>query len=178
MSDDGLVLAWDGEAMGELEVRGPCRSRPRTWETRARTAGPADGWFKTGDVVTIDADGNVRICDRSKDVIKSGGEWISSVALENARRPHEPPVGARGRGVRRQGCQVGQATDVAAVVFKKDSAASEAELTAHLDEEQSSRSSGCPTPMASSCMDQIPRTSTGKFLKRKLRELYGHLLLK
>jgi fatty-acyl-CoA synthase len=85
--DDGGVLPWDGETMGELEVRGP-------WVAASYLGGEGedrwtkDGWFKTGDVVTIDAHGYVRITDRAKDVIKSGGEWISSVALENALMSH------------------------------------------------------------------------------------------
>ena len=85
--DDGQLIAWDDVAMGELEVRGP-------WVAAATTPGrgtdsfTADGWFKTGDVVRIDAFGCIRICDRSKDLVKSGGEWISSVDLENSLMCH------------------------------------------------------------------------------------------
>ena len=85
--DDGAEIAWDDSAMGELQVRGP-------WVAGAYHRGEGadnfteDGWFKTGDVVTIDAGGCIRICDRSKDLIKSGGEWISSVDLENALMAH------------------------------------------------------------------------------------------
>lgn len=80
--DDGRLIAWDDAALGELEVRGP-------WVAASYHGGrgadsfTADGWFKTGDVVRIDQHGCIRICDRSKDLVKSGGEWISSVDLEN-----------------------------------------------------------------------------------------------
>ena len=83
---DGAELAWDGRAVGELEVRGP-------WVLadyyRSGLPNPLhDGWFPTGDVVSIDADGFMRIVDRSKDVIKSGGEWISSIDIENVAMAH------------------------------------------------------------------------------------------
>ena len=81
--ETGRVLPWDGETMGELEVRGPWVASSYYGE-EGKDRFTKDGWFKTGDVVTIDADGYVRITDRSKDVVKSGGEWISSVQLENA----------------------------------------------------------------------------------------------
>src|SRR5207249_4133263 len=87
-NDAGDEVPWDGKSMGELEVRGP-------WVARAYYRSPdsadrftPDGWFRTGDVVTIDSRGYVEIQDRSKDLIKSGGEWISSVALENALMGH------------------------------------------------------------------------------------------
>jgi fatty-acyl-CoA synthase len=86
-SETGLV-PWDGQAMGELEVRGP-------WVASAyyNVSGPDDrftddGWFRTGDIVTITPRGCIEIADRSKDLVKSGGEWISSVALENALMGH------------------------------------------------------------------------------------------
>ena len=87
---EGAVLPWDGETTGELEVRGP-------WVASAYYEDPAgadcfhDGWLRTGDIAAIDAHGFIRISDRAKDVIKSGGEWISSVDLEGA-------DGASGRG--------------------------------------------------------------------------------
>ena len=87
-SDDGELIPWDDTAMGELEVRGP-------WVARAYLGGAGaekftdDGWFCTGDIVTLNAEGNIRICDRSKDLVKSGGEWISSVDLENLLMSHE-----------------------------------------------------------------------------------------
>ena len=81
VGDDGQALAWDGETPGALQVRGPWVVQ-RYFRQEQDAAGP-DGWFDTGDVATIDANGFMRITDRTKDVIKSGGEWISSIDLEN-----------------------------------------------------------------------------------------------
>jgi fatty-acyl-CoA synthase len=88
MDDAGVEVPWDGRTAGELQVRGP-------WVLRAYYDNPAaagqfteDGWFRTGDVVTIDAEGYIQITDRTKDLIKSGGEWISSVDLENLIMAH------------------------------------------------------------------------------------------
>ncbi|HEX8825330.1 MAG TPA: long-chain fatty acid--CoA ligase [Archangium sp.] len=170
VSDAGQVLPWDGETMGELEVRGP-------WVASSYYGGEgadrftSDGWFKTGDVVTLDAEGYVRITDRSKDVIKSGGEWISSVALENALMAHPAVLEAA----------VFAAKDakwderpLAAVVFKPGQSASKEELAAHL--EKSFVKWWLPDDYV--FIPQIPRTSTGKFLKTKLREEYGEHLVK
>ena len=168
-SDTGAVLPWDGKTMGELEVRGP-------WVAKSYLGGEgpdrftADGWFKTGDVVTIDADGYVRICDRSKDVIKSGGEWISSVDLENALMAHPAVLEAAvfaGRHAK------WDERPIAAVVWKPNAKATEAELRAHLEP----RFPKFWLPDLFVFIDQVPRTSTGKFLKTKLRELYGDKLL-
>jgi fatty-acyl-CoA synthase len=79
--DDGRDLPWDGEASGALLVRGPWTIR--RYFRKEQDAVDADGWFDTGDIATIDAAGFMRITDRKKDVIKSGGEWISSIDLEN-----------------------------------------------------------------------------------------------
>ena len=81
---------WDGKAMGELEVRGPwvAASYYRAPEFTGKWSG--DGWFRTGDVATIDPEGYVKITDRTKDLVKSGGEWISTVDLENALRGTPP----------------------------------------------------------------------------------------
>ena len=73
----------DGETSGELQVRGPWVVRRYYRQATAATSLDEDGWFDTGDIATLDADGYMRITDRAKDVIKSGGEWISSIDLEN-----------------------------------------------------------------------------------------------
>jgi fatty-acyl-CoA synthase len=167
-SEDGRILPWDGETMGELEVRGPwVASSYLGDEGEGRFT--ADGWFKTGDVVTIDAEGYVRITDRSKDVIKSGGEWISSVALENAIMSHPAVLEAAVFAARHP--KWGE-RPLAAVVFKEGRSASREELTAHIEE----RFAKFWLPDDYVVMKQIPRTSTGKFLKTKLRdELGDHL---
>ena len=84
---EGLV-PWDGVTMGELEVRGPWISSSYYNAPEASDRWTDDGWFKTGDIVTIEPNGYVEIQDRSKDLVKSGGEWISTVALENALMGH------------------------------------------------------------------------------------------
>lgn len=170
VGDDGQRLEWDGKTMGELLVRGP-------WVASSYFGGEgedrftADGWFKTGDVVTIDADGYVRICDRFKDVIKSGGEWISSVALENALMSHPAVLeaavfaGRHGKWDERP---------LAAIVLKDGHSAAAEDLGRHLE----SQFAKFWLPDDYIFMRQIPRTSTGKFLKTKLREEYGDWLLK
>ena len=85
--ESGAELPWDGEAFGEVQVRGPWIISGYYHDADADRF-TADGWFRTGDVATIDADGYMSIVDRTKDVIKSGGEWISTVELENAIMAH------------------------------------------------------------------------------------------
>jgi fatty-acyl-CoA synthase len=170
VDESGKILAWDGATMGELEVRGP-------WVASSYFGGEggdrftADGWFKTGDVVTIDAEGYVKITDRSKDVIKSGGEWISSVALENALMAHPAILEAAVFAGRH--AKWGE-RPIAAVVWKQGQSATPEELCAHL-------SATFPKfwlPDDFVVVPQIPRTSTGKFLKSKLREEHGDRLAK
>src|SRR5207249_7989719 len=81
-------IPWDGDAMGELEVRGPWVASSYYDTPEQADRWTSDGWFKTGDIVSIHPRGYIQIKDRSKDVIKSGGEWISSVELENALMAH------------------------------------------------------------------------------------------
>ena len=169
-SDDvGKVLPWDGETMGELEVRGPWVASSYLGD-EGKDRWTKDGWFKTGDVVTIDADGYIRICDRSKDVIKSGGEWISSVELENAIMSHPAVLEAAVFAGRHPKWDE---RPIAAVVPKKGMTVSEVEIVKHLE----GRFAKFWMPDAYVFVEQIPRTSTGKFLKTKLRESYGELLL-
>jgi fatty-acyl-CoA synthase len=153
----------DGRSMGELQVRGP-------WVAKSYFQNPAeadkftmDGWFRTGDIVTVDGEGYVRITDRSKDLIKSGGEWISSVDLENALMGHPSVKEAAVVAVAHP--RWGE-RPVAAVVLKDGSKATPHELTEYL------------TPLFARYwlpdsyvyMDAIPRNATGKFLKSALRE--------
>jgi fatty-acyl-CoA synthase len=167
VDDTGAELPWDGSSMGELEVRGP-------WVASAYMAGEgperftSDGWFKTGDVVTIEPTGYMRITDRSKDVIKSGGEWISSVALENALMAHPAVLEA---AVFAAPHPKWDERPVAALVLKKGQTLSEDEARAYLEPH-------FPKfwlPDAVVYVEQIPRTSTGKFLKSALRRAHGDL---
>ena len=168
VAEDGRVLPWDGVTMGELEVRGPFVASSYLGGEDAHRFTP-DGWFKTGDVVTLDAEGYVRITDRSKDVIKSGGEWISSVQLENALMSHPSVLEAAVFAARHP---TWSERPLAAVVFKEGKTASKEELAAHLE----GRFAKFWLPDDYVVVKQIPRTSTGKFLKTQLRkELGGHL---
>ncbi len=167
-ADDGRVLPWDGQTMGELEVRGPWVAASYLGD-EGEDRWTADGWFKTGDVVTIDGEGYVRICDRAKDVIKSGGEWISSVALENALMSHPAVLEAAVFAGRHPKWDE---RPIAAIVLRQGKQACDADLTKHLE----GQFAKYWIPDAYVFVDQIPRTSTGKFLKIKLREAYGSIL--
>ena len=107
VDDDGKELPHDGKASGELLVRGPWVIAELLQGRGRRRSLDGDGWFPTGDVATIDADGYMQITDRSKDVIKSGGEWISSIDLENI--ADGPPAVAEAAVHRRRASEVGRA---------------------------------------------------------------------
>ncbi|AKT38728.1 long-chain fatty acid--CoA ligase [Chondromyces crocatus] len=168
--EDGELLPWDGEKMGELEVRGPWVAASYLGDEGA-DRWTEDGWFKTGDVVTIDAEGYVRITDRSKDVVKSGGEWISSVALENALMAHPAVLEAAVFAAKHT--KWGE-RPLAAVVLKPGQEATKESLYGQLE----GQFTKFWMPDDIVFIEQIPRTSTGKFLKTKLREQYGDYLLK
>jgi fatty-acyl-CoA synthase len=165
---DGVVLPWDGASVGELQARGPWVASSYMGEEE-RERWTNDGWFKTGDVVTIDAHGYVRVCDRIKDVIKSGGEWISSVAIENELMAHPGVLEAAVFAAKHWKWDE---RPVAAIVLKEGARASEADLVSHL----AGKFAKFWMPDAFVFMDQIPRTSTGKFLKSALRERFGSIL--
>ena len=167
VGDAGPVAA-DGKSMGELHVRGP-------WVARAYFQNPAeadkftmDGWFRTGDIVTMDAEGYMRITDRSKDLIKSGGEWISSVDMENALMGHPAVKEAAVVGLPHP--KWGE-RPVACVVLKEGSKATPNELREYLEP----LFAKFWLPDSFVFLPQIPRTAVGKFLKSALREqLKGH----
>jgi len=161
-NEAGLV-PWDGVTMGELEVRGgyvaSAYYRPDD-ETGCFTG---DGWFRTGDIASIDAEGRLEIRDRSKDLIKSGGEWISSVALEGALMSH--PAVAEAAVVAVPHPQWLE-RPVAAVVLRSGAVATAEELHAWL----AGRFPAWWLPDEMVFMPAIPRTSTGKFRKSELRD--------
>jgi fatty-acyl-CoA synthase len=156
---------WDGQTVGELEARGPwvAASYYNAPETRDRWS--ADGWFRTGDIATIDPEGYVKVMDRSKDLIKSGGEWISSVDLENALMAH-PSV--REAAVIAVPHPKWQERPLAIVVLKDGARVAPEDLRGFL----ASRFAKWQLPDAFVFTKEIPRTSVGKFLKAKLREQY------
>ena len=164
VDDAGAPLPWDGATAGEIEVRGP-------WITGSYYRDPApekfhDGWLRTGDVGTVDGHGYVQITDRAKDVIKSGGEWISSVELENALMAH-PDV--------REAAVIGvadakwQERPLACVVLRSPGATTVAELKAFLE----SRVVKWWVPERWTLIDEVPKTSVGKFDKKVLRARFA-----
>jgi fatty-acyl-CoA synthase len=163
--DDGEVLPSDGKAVGELECRGP-------WITGSYYKDPApekfhDGWLRTGDVGTLDPAGFLRLTDRAKDVIKSGGEWISSMDLENLIMAHPAVAEAAVIGVPDE--KWGE-RPLAAVVLRPDAGpVTPTELRAYLVE----RVPRWQLPERWCFIDEVPKTSVGKFKKTTLREQYA-----
>jgi fatty-acyl-CoA synthase len=162
--DDGLV-AWDGASLGELEVRGPWVASAYHATRDGAAQWTDDGWFRTGDVVSIAPDGTVAIADRAKDLVKSGGEWISSVALENALMGHPAVAEAAVIAVPHAEWQE---RPLAVVVLKAGAQATPDDLRAHL----APHFPRWWLPDHFAFADAIPRGATGKFLKRALRERY------
>jgi len=158
---------WDGQTMGEIQVRGPFitgsyHEVPVTDDKFTR-----DGWLRTGDVATMDALGFVRITDRTKDLIKSGGEWISSVDLENALMAHASIAEAAVIAIPDEKWSE---RPLACVVVKPGQNAPLAgELAAHLLQHGFAK---WQVPDRFEFIDAVPRTSTGKFWKLKLRERF------
>jgi fatty-acyl-CoA synthase len=160
VDDDGQVLPSDGQATGEIEVRGP-------WVTGAYYRDPSsdkfrDGWLRTGDVGHIDAKGFITISDRSKDVVKSGGEWISTLELESAILTH--PAVREAAVIAAPDERWGE-RPLACVVRAPGQSVSPEELRAHL----SGQVVKWWLPEQWAFIDQVPRTSVGKYDKRLLR---------
>jgi fatty-acyl-CoA synthase len=164
VADDGSVLPWDGQAVGEIQVRGP-------WITGSYYLDddPAkfdNGWLRTGDVGSLEPNGFIQITDRAKDVIKSGGEWISSVELENVLMGH-PGV--------REAAVVGVPDDrwderpLACVVPVEGQETSVEDLKEYLAE----RVAKWWLPERWAIIDEVPKTSVGKFDKKVLRAQYA-----
>jgi fatty-acyl-CoA synthase len=159
------VAPWDGKSVGEVQVHGPfITGSYHGVEEASRFA--EDGWLRTGDVASVDAHGYVRITDRTKDLIKSGGEWISSVDLENALMAH--PAVAEAAVIAVPHAKWGE-RPLACVVLKPDGEASPEALSQLL----SGRFAKWQLPDAYEYLKEIPRTSTGKFWKAKLREMFA-----
>ncbi len=162
--DDGELIPWDDQAIGELEVRGP-------WVAAAYFQGVGaekftdDGWFQTGDVVKIDERGSIRITDRSKDLVKSGGEWISSVDMENLLMGHPAVAEAAVIAVPDEKWDE---RPMAIVVLEDGAEATPDDLREHL----SGNFAKWQLPERVEFIEEIPRTATGKFKKTALREQF------
>ena len=165
VDDAGTELPWDGETMGELQVRGPWVLKSYYDNPQSAERFTDDGWFRTGDVATIDAEGYVQITDRTKDLIKSGGEWISSVDVENMIMAHPKVLEAaviavpHPKWVERP---------LACVVPKPGVALDPAEIMEFLRPQLAKWA----LPDEVRLIEAVPKTSVGKFDKKVLREQF------
>ncbi|MCA3215087.1 MAG: fatty-acid--CoA ligase [Burkholderiales bacterium] len=168
VGEDGQDLPWDGKAFGDLWVRGP-------WVVREYFKGEGGdplqhdaagtGWFPTGDVATIDADGYMQITDRSKDVIKSGGEWISSIEIENIAVSHPAVAMAACIAIKHPKWDE---RPLLVVVRKPDAQLSAEEMLRHYE----GKLAKWQIPDAVAFVESIPLGATGKMLKARLREQF------
>jgi fatty-acyl-CoA synthase len=164
ISDSGEELPWDNEAVGELEVQGP-------WIAASYHGGSSvdpekfhDGWLRTGDVGKISPDGFLTLTDRSKDVIKSGGEWISSVDLENAVMGHPAVAEAAVIGVPDEKWDE---RPLVAVVLRQGEQVTPDELREFLADKVAK----WQLPEHWTVIEEVPKTSVGKFDKKRLRAM-------
>jgi fatty-acyl-CoA synthase len=164
--EEGKVLPWDGEAMGELEIRGPWIAGGYYDTPEQAHRWTDDGWFMTGDVVAIHPRGFILIKDRSKDVIKSGGEWISSVELENALMAHPDVAEAAVIAVPDEKW----AERPLAVVVARDGTSVSGEQLREFLEPNFAK---FWLPDRYEFVAEIPKTSVGKFLKTELRQMFA-----
>lgn len=176
VDESGSPLAWDGSTMGELQVRGP-------WVTNGYYKDPRgsmdenresfmDGWFRTGDVATVDANGYIQIMDRTKDLVKSGGEWISSVDLENAIMGHPKVMEAAVIAVYHP------KWDERPLAFIAPHPAYRGQITkVEILEYLAPRVAKWWLPDDVVFIEAVPKTSVGKFNKRALREQFKDLVL-
>ena len=162
----GEAVPWDGVSRGELQVAGPWVARAYYDDERSDDSFTDDGWLRTGDVVTCDAEGYLRIVDRTKDVVKSGGEWISSVELENEIMGHPAVAEAAVIGVRHP--KWGE-RPLACVVVRPDERVTKEELLEFLD----GKVAKWWLPDDVVFIDEVPKTSVGKFSKRDLRDRFA-----
>ena len=163
-------LPWDGESSGELQVRGPWIAATYYNDPRAGDSFTEDGWLRTGDVATMDSVGRIRLVDRTKDLIKSGGEWISSVELENELMAH-PSI--------REAAVIGvphprwSERPLACVVLEEGAELSKQDVLDFL----APRVAKWQVPDDVVFIDEVPKTSVGKFSKRTLRDRFADYVL-
>jgi len=166
-TEEGTDAPWDGKTMGEIQVRGPFITGSYHQVPISDEKFTQDGWLRTGDVAVMDEMGFVRITDRTKDLIKSGGEWISSVDLENALMAHPAIAEAAVIAIPDEKWSE---RPLACVVLKPGQSVTPAELGSHLMKHGFAK---WQVPDRVEFIDAVPRTSTGKFYKLKLREMFA-----
>ena len=168
--ETGEEIPWDGETSGELQVRGPWVARTYYNDDRAPESFTDDGWLKTGDVATADPEGYIRLVDRTKDLIKSGGEWISSVELENEIMAHPDVVEAAVIGV--ASTKWGERA-MACVVPVEGAELTADEVLKWLED----RVVKWWLPDRVEFIEEVPKTSVGKFSKKTLRDRFADVLV-
>ena len=166
----GEPAPWDGESRGELQAAGPWITATYYDDERSAESFTEDGWLKTGDVAVMTPEGYVRIVDRTKDVVKSGGEWISSVELENEIMAHPKVAEAAVIGVPHPKWSE---RPLACVVVKPGETLSKEEVLEFLD----GRIAKWWTPDDVVFIDEVPKTSVGKFSKKDLRDQFADHVL-
>jgi fatty-acyl-CoA synthase len=159
-------LAWDGESSGELQCRGNWIASSYYDDDRAGESFTDDGWLRTGDVAVVDARGRVKLVDRTKDLIKSGGEWISSVEIENELMSHPKIVEAAVIGIPDEKWAE---RPLACVVLAESAELSAQEVREYL----AGKVAKWQLPDDVVFIDEVPKTSVGKFSKKTLRERFA-----
>jgi len=168
--ETGAPVPWDGESRGELQARGPWIAREYYNDPRSPESFTDDGWLKTGDVAVFDAEGYLRLVDRTKDVVKSGGEWISSVELENEVMAHPKVAEAAVVGMHHPKWQE---RPVAFVVVRDGEQLTKDEVLEFLD----GRVAKWWMPDDVVFIDEVPKTSVGKFSKKDLRAQFADYVI-
>ena len=168
--ESGEELLWDGESRGELQVQGPWVARTYYNDDRAAESFTDDGWLRTGDVATVNSEGYISLVDRTKDLIKSGGEWVSSVELENEIMAHPAVSEAAVIGV---ASTKWGARPMACVVAAEGTAVSAEDILIWLKD----RVPKWWMPDQVEFIDEVPKTSVGKFSKKTLRDRFTDVVV-
>jgi fatty-acyl-CoA synthase len=163
-------LPWDGESSGELQCKGPWITATYYNDPRAGESFTEDGWLRTGDVATVDAEGRIRLVDRTKDLIKSGGEWISSVEIENELMGHPKIKEAAVIGVL---STKWSERPVACVVVKDGETLTKQEVLDYIAPSLAK----WQLPDDVVFIDEVPKTSVGKFSKKTLRDRFADMVV-
>lgn len=168
--ESGEELVWDGESRGELQVQGPWVARTYYNDERAAESFTDDGWLRTGDVATVNSEGYISLVDRTKDLIKSGGEWVSSVELENEIMAHPDVIEAAVIGV--ASTKWGE-RPMACVVTAEGTTVSAEDILTWLKD----RVPKWWMPDQVEFIDEVPKTSVGKFSKKTLRDRFTDMVV-